>query len=275
MFPPGRARLLTRPDAAGSLNTTKTTGIVRVACFAARIAAVPETTMRSTLACTSSRDERRKPLGVAPRPSIFDAHVLALDPAEVAQAAAEHRQLRVRRVGAAVGEIADPPPCPTGCASTTSGVPPRRATPSAPTQPSSIHHRSPCLSSLLPRPDGRIITASAKWQAAQCPSATARSAGVSWMQRCWRSRQRGANEQPVCGTASSVPVPGAPRLRRAPSAPGRGAAQGRSARRPSAPACTDAPRRGTAPRASPARRSGRRTAPRPRRTGGRRPRCRG
>ncbi len=54
MFPPGRARLCTNPEAIGSASMTKTMGIVLVARRAARIAAVPDRTMTSTLTWTSS-----------------------------------------------------------------------------------------------------------------------------------------------------------------------------------------------------------------------------
>ncbi len=48
-LPPGRDRLATRPVATGSPATAKTIGMTDVACLAARITAVPDVTMRSTL----------------------------------------------------------------------------------------------------------------------------------------------------------------------------------------------------------------------------------
>jgi hypothetical protein len=53
-FPPGRARLATRPDATASPLVVMTIGIVVVACLAARTLAVPPVRMRSTLRRTSS-----------------------------------------------------------------------------------------------------------------------------------------------------------------------------------------------------------------------------
>ena len=54
MFPPGRARLATRPARTGSATATMTIGIVPVAFFAARVAGYVDATMRSTLSATSS-----------------------------------------------------------------------------------------------------------------------------------------------------------------------------------------------------------------------------
>lgn len=53
-FPPGRARLATNPVPTGSPTTTVTIGMVLVTFFAARAAAVPGATIRSTLRLTSS-----------------------------------------------------------------------------------------------------------------------------------------------------------------------------------------------------------------------------
>jgi hypothetical protein len=52
-FPPGRARLATSPSATGSAKTVKTTGIVAVACLAARVPG-PAVTSTSTGSRTSS-----------------------------------------------------------------------------------------------------------------------------------------------------------------------------------------------------------------------------
>jgi len=84
MFPPGRARLCTNPEAIGSASMTKTMGIVLVARRAARIAAVPDRTMTS-LDLDELGDEGRKPIGVPFSPAVFDHHGLALDPAQLTQ----------------------------------------------------------------------------------------------------------------------------------------------------------------------------------------------
>ena len=55
MLPPGRARLATRPVSTGSAATLPVTiGMVAVACLAAKLAGVPDATMRSTFSPTSS-----------------------------------------------------------------------------------------------------------------------------------------------------------------------------------------------------------------------------
>jgi hypothetical protein len=54
MFPPGRARLATRPVATGSTTAAMTTGFVRVASLATRIAGTAAVTMTSTLSRTGS-----------------------------------------------------------------------------------------------------------------------------------------------------------------------------------------------------------------------------
>ena len=60
-FPPGRARLVTSPSLTGSETSTKTMGIVPVACLAGRVAVPPTVTMTSTLSPTSlaARSGRR------------------------------------------------------------------------------------------------------------------------------------------------------------------------------------------------------------------------
>ena len=57
-LPPGRARLLTKPAPTGSPTFAITMGMVVVAFFAANVAGVPETTMRSTLRRTKSAAAR-------------------------------------------------------------------------------------------------------------------------------------------------------------------------------------------------------------------------
>jgi hypothetical protein len=58
-FPPGRAKLATRPVATGSAGTVMTMGTVVVTCFAASAVSVLETTMTSTLRRTSSSTTAR------------------------------------------------------------------------------------------------------------------------------------------------------------------------------------------------------------------------
>ena len=54
MFPPGRARLATKPFPTGSLSCAMTMGIVVVASLTGRVDAGPPVTMTSTLRRTSS-----------------------------------------------------------------------------------------------------------------------------------------------------------------------------------------------------------------------------
>ena len=54
MFPPGRARLATKPDPTGSPSLPMTMGIVTVASLAERVAAGPAVTITSTLERASS-----------------------------------------------------------------------------------------------------------------------------------------------------------------------------------------------------------------------------
>jgi hypothetical protein len=72
MFPPGRARLATRPVATGSTTTAMTMGIVPVASLAARIAGTAAVTMTSVFRRTSSaaRPGSRSYLPAAHRDSI-------------------------------------------------------------------------------------------------------------------------------------------------------------------------------------------------------------
>src|SRR5215831_1924253 len=53
-FPPGRARLATKPVPTGSPADANTIGITDVACFAARTDAVPQVTITSTFSRTNS-----------------------------------------------------------------------------------------------------------------------------------------------------------------------------------------------------------------------------
>ena len=53
-FQPGRVRLLTRPTATGSLLLANAMGVLVVAAFAARAAALPKAAMTATLRPTRS-----------------------------------------------------------------------------------------------------------------------------------------------------------------------------------------------------------------------------
>jgi len=55
MFPPGRARLATRPTPTGSPTATMTMGIELVSCLTARVTCVPGVTMTSTFSRTRLR----------------------------------------------------------------------------------------------------------------------------------------------------------------------------------------------------------------------------
>ncbi len=68
MFPPGRARLGTRPVTMGSATIVITMGIVAVACLAAKLAGVVSATMMSTLRRTSSA---ARPGSHSGRPSAY------------------------------------------------------------------------------------------------------------------------------------------------------------------------------------------------------------
>src|SRR5262245_56440548 len=73
MFPPGRARLATRPTPTGSLLAPRTIGIVLVAFLAANPAGVPAVTITSTFWRTRSaaRSPRRSGVSVR-RPALND-----------------------------------------------------------------------------------------------------------------------------------------------------------------------------------------------------------
>ena len=73
MFPPGRARLATKPFPTGSLSCVMTMGIVLVASLTGRVAVGPPVTMTSTLRRTSSvaRASRRSSFPSACRHSMI------------------------------------------------------------------------------------------------------------------------------------------------------------------------------------------------------------
>src|SRR5437867_3308141 len=113
-LPPGRARLVTKPEATGSATTVMTTGMVLVACATARMAGVEPTTMTSTLRRTSSaaRPGRR-----SSRPSAHRNSIAMLRPST-------YPSSRRLRVNASALEFGGAPGCrkptrgtlPAGCA---------------------------------------------------------------------------------------------------------------------------------------------------------------
>ena len=85
-FPPGRARLVTRPEATGSPLDAMTIGMVVVACLAACVPGVPWVTMTSTFKPHQLGRELVQPLVLSLGPAELDGNVLALHVAEIAQA---------------------------------------------------------------------------------------------------------------------------------------------------------------------------------------------
>ena len=92
-FPPGRAKLSTRPTPTGSAVPPITTGIVVVACFAAKLASVPDATMRSTLPMTTPQHAREL---VRLCKSIIEVKVVPLDVAQVEHPESERVEPEVR-----------------------------------------------------------------------------------------------------------------------------------------------------------------------------------
>jgi hypothetical protein len=84
-FPPGRARLATRPAATGSPMMAMTIGIVPVAVLSALAAGVPPVTMTSTLRPTRSAASSASPSTRSCPPSPFNRDRLPVDIAKVAQ----------------------------------------------------------------------------------------------------------------------------------------------------------------------------------------------
>src|SRR5262249_8866281 len=75
-FPPGRARLATKPVPTGSPADANTIGMTDVACFAARTDAVPQVTMTSTFSRTNSA-------AISARRSLFLKLLVSLVPREM------------------------------------------------------------------------------------------------------------------------------------------------------------------------------------------------
>ena len=116
-FPPGRARLLTRPVPIGSPTAAMTTGIVVVVRLAARAAGVPAVTMMSDLRAIELRAERREALVRSLGPAVLDGEIPALDVAALAKPLAERP------------DEVEPPEPRWSCRETRSGRPSRPAAP--------------------------------------------------------------------------------------------------------------------------------------------------
>src|SRR5438132_6034060 len=87
MFPPGRARLATRPAPTGSPTDAKTIGMTVVARLAAATAAVPWVMVTSTLRRTNSLEISafRAPL----RPPVLDCDVATFHPTQLMKSSHE------------------------------------------------------------------------------------------------------------------------------------------------------------------------------------------
>src|SRR6266550_1980337 len=84
-FPPGRARLSTRPAATGSPTMAMTMGIVRVAFLSALAGGVPPVTITSTCDLTSSAARSGQPIDPILSPFPLDGDGSSLDIPEVPQ----------------------------------------------------------------------------------------------------------------------------------------------------------------------------------------------
>src|SRR5262249_33430148 len=84
-FPPGRARLATRPTLTGSSPVMKTMGIVDVAALAANIEGIPAGVITATKISRQHWQSIKLILG----PAVLDRHILAHDIASLPQALAE------------------------------------------------------------------------------------------------------------------------------------------------------------------------------------------
>src|SRR5262249_48360476 len=84
-FPPGRARLATRPTLTGSSPVMKTMGIVDVAALAANVEGIPAGVITATKISRQHWQSIQLILG----PAVLDRHILAHDIASLPQALAE------------------------------------------------------------------------------------------------------------------------------------------------------------------------------------------
>ena len=110
-FPPGCARLATKPDATGSATIAMTMGMVDVARLTAWAAGVVSTTITSTLRWTSSVANSGALVVVAVGVAPFDHHVASFGVARVQQALLE--LLHVLAVGR--GDHEEDPDAPRRC----------------------------------------------------------------------------------------------------------------------------------------------------------------
>ena len=110
MFPTGRAKFVTSPAPTASATSTKTIGMLLVACLAARAGGVEGATMTSTFIRTSSAASSRVSLNLPAREPILDGDVLTLDVPEVAQALPEGVDLS-RGPRRAIEQIPNPGNC--------------------------------------------------------------------------------------------------------------------------------------------------------------------
>ena len=96
-LPPGRLRLMGRPDATGSTPLTKTIGIVVVAALAASAAAPPPVVTITATRRPIISGQRYKSIGLTIRGAEINLHVPAFDVTGVFQRVAECRhQVRVK-----------------------------------------------------------------------------------------------------------------------------------------------------------------------------------
>src|SRR4029077_7776334 len=78
-LPPGRLRLVAKPNCTGSTPMWKTIGMVAVAALAASVAGVPTLTIAGDPAVDEIDRQRRQAVVLAVCKAIFDRHVLTFD----------------------------------------------------------------------------------------------------------------------------------------------------------------------------------------------------
>ena len=105
-FPPGCARLATRPASTGSLPVVNTIGIVAVAALASRESA-PRRDHDRDLTANQIRRQRRQSIVLTLGPTKFDRDVLALDVAGLVQTVAKRGNVGRPRSRRLAGEKSD------------------------------------------------------------------------------------------------------------------------------------------------------------------------
>ena len=85
MFPPGRARLCTRPEPTGSATAAMTIGMVVVACFAANAHGVKVATITSTGSRCQLAGQLRQSIGIPVGRTDLEGKILPLCITELAQ----------------------------------------------------------------------------------------------------------------------------------------------------------------------------------------------